>query len=107
MVWGPRRDIGQGPPTAMLPLHLASGRGPVDGPGRWHFHPQSCPMQDGTRRIKVEARSKTVTFTANLTAGEAAALMFELGSALEQAARDERRAAVGLVLLKVLPGGRA
>ncbi|WP_189338621.1 hypothetical protein [Sphingobium sp. SCG-1] len=43
----------------------------------------------------------------DLTAGEAAELMFEFGAALEQAARDEKRALHDLPWLSAVSGGRA
>jgi hypothetical protein len=51
--------------------------------------PRSHPTANGARRITIEARSGLGRATYHLTAGEAAELMFELGFALEQAARDE------------------
>jgi hypothetical protein len=59
-------------------------------PGQWCLHPRSHPNEDGSRRIRIDARSETDTFVVDLLAGEAAELMLELGFALEQAARDEK-----------------
>ena len=107
MVCEVRRDLERRRPEAMLSLQFGTGKSPKEDASRWHFHPRSCPRDDGTRRIKIEARSELKTLTADLTAGEAAELMFALGSALEQAARDERCAASDLPRLEAVPGGRA
>ena len=107
MVCEARRDVERRRPEAMLSLQFATGKSPKDDASRWYFHPRSCPRDDGTRRITLEARSELKTLTADLTAGEAAELMFALGSALEQAARDERCSASDLPRLEAISGDRA
>ena len=78
-----------------------------NGSGHWRLHPRSHPTKDGARRITIDARSDVHAVTLHLTTGEAAELMFELGAALEQAARDDKRATHDLVLLETVQGGRA
>lgn len=72
-----------------LSLRFGGGNELHEGPRRWALRPRSRPNQDGSRRITIEARSDTETFIVDLNAGEAAELMSGLGSALEQAAKDE------------------
>lgn len=74
-------------------------------PGQWHLHPRSRPKEDGSRRITIDARSERTAFVVDLSAGEAAELMLELGFALEQAARDEK--ARGCPRPQSAPRGRA
>ena len=73
---------------------------------RWQLLPRSHPTANGGRRITIEARSGRRTAAYQLTAGEAAELMFELGFALEQAARDEARAMPVRPRMESMLGGR-
>ncbi len=72
----------------------------------WQLLPRSHPTAHGGRRITIEAGSGRGTATFHLTAGEAAELMFQLGFALEQAARDEARAMPVRPRMESMLGGR-
>jgi hypothetical protein len=73
-----------------LSLRFGTGSGLHEGSPHWQLRPRSRPHDDGSRRITIEARLDTKALVLDLSAGEAAELMFEIGAALEQAARDER-----------------
>lgn len=86
-------------------LGIVCGEPRQEQSGHWHLHPRSHPKADGSRRITIDARSEKTAFVVDLSAGEAAELMLELGYALEQAARDEKAHCVPRV--QPAPGGRA
>lgn len=86
-------------------LGIVCGEPRPEQPDQWHLHPRSRPKEDGSRRITIDARSARTAFVVDLSAGEAAELMLELGFALEQAARDEK--SLGPPRAQATPGGRA
>lgn len=86
-------------------LGIVCGDPRREQPDRWHLHPRSRPKEDGSRRITIDARSERTAFVIDLSAGEAAELMLELGFALEQAAREEK--SLGLPGARATPGGPA
>jgi hypothetical protein len=98
-------ELSRSAKRASLKFGATMGSGEVSG--HLHLHPRSRPRKDGTRRITVEARSDVETLIIDLTAGEAVELMFELGAALEQAARDQRRGLQDSCRLEAISGGRA
>lgn len=91
MVWEARRTHVPHQSAERLPLRIGTANLPEGLSSHWQLHPRSRPREDGTRRITIEALSDGETLIIDLTAGDAVGLMFELGAALEQAARDERR----------------
>jgi hypothetical protein len=93
--------------AAKLSLKFGASNGSQDAQRQHQLLPRSNPREGGERRISIEARSDENRITFDLTAGEAAELMFELGSALEQAARDESRARSRPPRLESLGTGRA
>ena len=85
-----------------LSLGFGATKGSQGGPGPCQLRARSHPREDGSRRITIEIGSDLEASVVDLTAGEAAEFMFELGAALEQAARDEKRALQNLPRLPVI-----